>query len=113
VTFAEVSDAKAWLSAWIELFAVGQQQPLPLLERSSRAFVVARRKGANQEAALVAARKGFVPADRGFVRNDGDDEYVNLAFSSFEQVLAVPAPHDFVTLAGRIYDALLAHRSEA
>lgn len=119
VAFASPADPDAILRDWIELYSAGQGASLPLFASASRTLVEPQKEPkagraqlspeAALERALDAARKAF-EADGDFSQGDRSNVYVNALYRDFDEVLARPAPHDFVSLAKRVYAPLFAHR---
>lgn len=108
-----VSDPAPLLQALVELYWIGQEEPLLLFPRSSLAYAEALPRG--EAEALAAARKQW--ADR---RNgEGEDPHLRRVFGDADPLQAsfsvLPGPMragDFPTLSAAVFGPLIAHRQE-
>lgn len=111
--FLPIEDPEPHLRALVDLYLVGQREPLLLFPRSSLAFAEALPKGESE--ALAAARKQW--ADR---RNpEGGDPQLRRVFGDLDPLApgftVMPGPMaagDFRELAVRVFGPLIAHRRE-
>jgi exodeoxyribonuclease V gamma subunit len=108
------------LSDLVELYRIGQREPLRLFPAASRQYVAGLRadpgdpRGA--ERALSAARKKFEGDPRQRTRAERDDRYVERAFGDADPLASRAAPGDgaepaldFAALSLRVFGPLLDH----
>jgi exodeoxyribonuclease V gamma subunit len=116
--FQPVVPAEAYdmLCDLVELWDVGQREPLLFFAKSSLAYARARRDGADEARAVARARQEW---DGGLFPEGAEDHLQRLfagrdplgpGFSPFET--APPATGSFTTVAHRILDPLLSHLEE-
>ncbi len=111
-TFAPVPDARALLEDLVELYWLGQQEPLLFFPRSSYAFCETFRAKQDLSRALESARRHWddrwLPerADPHLRRLFGEADVLQQDFTLFDRPMAAGS---FLELAVRVVDPLLSH----
>jgi len=103
--FDEVENARHVLKSILDLYWRGMKQPLRFFPKTSFAFYEEEKSGKKDP--LAAAKKEWEGSDHGGISGEGDDAYIDLFFRN-----ADPFAEEFVTLAGQIFQPLLAHATQ-
>lgn len=114
-TFGPVAEPAARLAALVELYWLGQCEPLLLLPKSSYAYARARRADETEDNALAQARVAW--SGRGFPERD--DPYYERLFGTHEPLAAGWSPldqplrsGDFPSISTDVFGPLLSHMEE-
>jgi exonuclease V gamma subunit len=108
--FAAPPAPLALLRDLVELYAIGQDAPLPFEYLVSRAYADALEDGKGEQVALDRAALAFgeQQAREGMVKPDA---YVQAFFRRFEDLLAAPAGGGFASVAERVFHPFFSLRS--
>jgi exodeoxyribonuclease V gamma subunit len=119
VRFRPVDTPEDVLCTLLRLYWLGQTQPLPLFQKTSRFYAETLRKGTSADEALEKARQEF---DRRPLRDlpagESDDVHVRQVYGGCGpldpnfQPVASDGAADFGAVAVAVFEPLLAHREE-